>query len=81
VQACAIFAGEQVYQSFVPARLCTAAQWPGLSFSERAGVAIAGSVGEVCMLQFASYAAPQQLGQPLFRFHVDAQGHAQEVHD
>ena len=81
VQSCAIFSGEQVYQTFVPAPLCAAGQWPGLSFSERNGVAIAGSVGAVCMLQFVTYTAPEQLGQPLFRFRVDAQGHAQEVRD
>jgi len=81
VQSCAIFSGEQVYQTFVPAPLCTPAQWPDLTFSERNGVPIAGSVGEVCMLQFVTYAAPEQLGQPLFRFRVDAQGHAQEEGD
>jgi hypothetical protein len=81
VQACAIFAGEQVYQTFVPATLCTPAHWPGLSFSERNGVPIAGNVGEVCMLQFATYTTADQLGQPSFRFRVDAQGHTQEVRD
>jgi len=32
-------------------------------------------------LQFVTYTAPEQLGQPLFRFRVDAQGHAQEEGD
>jgi hypothetical protein len=81
VQACAIFSGEQVYQTFVPTSACTPEQWPGLSFNERNGVPIAGSVGDVCMLQFATYTAAEQLGQPRFRFRVDAHGHAQEIRD
>lgn len=81
VQTCAIFSGAQVYQTFVPADQCTTAQWPGLEFSERRGLPIAGKVGAVCMLQFLTYTTPEQLGSPLFRFHVDWNGHAQEVRD
>ena len=81
VQACAIFSGAQVYQTFLPADRCSAAQWPGLAFSERHGVEIAGSVGAVCMLQFETYTTPGQLGSPLLRFRVDRSGHAQEVPD
>jgi hypothetical protein len=81
VQSCAVFAGEQVYQTFVPADRCTAASWPGLAFSERQGIPIAASVGDVCMLQFATYTKPEQLGAPLFRFRVSADGHAQEIRD
>jgi len=79
VQSCAIFAGAQVYQTFLPADLCTPVQWPGLTFSERQGTPIAASVGDVCVLQFATYTAPAQLGAPLFRFRVDSDGNAQEI--
>lgn len=81
VQSCAIFAGAQVYQTFLPAERCTPVYWPGLAFSERHGTPIAASVGDVCMLQFATYTAPDQLGAPLFRFRVGSDGHAQEIRD
>jgi len=81
VQSCAIFAGTQVYQTFLPADRCTPADWPGLAFSERQGTPIAASVGDVCMLQFATYSAADQLGAPLFRFRVGGDGRAQEFRD
>jgi hypothetical protein len=81
VQSCAIFAGVQVYQTFVPPDRCTPAHWPGLAFSERQGTPIAATVGDVCMLQFVTYSAADQLGRPLFRFRVDNAGHAQEIRD
>jgi len=81
VQSCAIFAGAQVYQTFLPAERCTQAHWPGLAFSERQGNPIAASVGDVCMLQFATYTAADQLGTPRFHFRVGSDGHAQEIRD
>jgi hypothetical protein len=80
VQACAIFAGEQVYQTIAPADRCAAAQWPGLALGERRGVPLAERIGDVCLLQFAT-TAPDRLGAPLFRFHVGGDGRAQEIRD
>jgi hypothetical protein len=80
LQACAIFAGAQVYQTLLPAAQCDASQWPGMVVSERNGVPVSGRIGNLCILQFATY-RPDQLGMPLVRFHVDVDGHIHELVD
>lgn len=78
LQACAIFAGKPVYQTIVPAQRCTAQDWPGLELAQQKNILLADRIGNVCILQFANY-RPDQLGAPLFRFRVDADGHATAI--
>ncbi len=74
VQGCAIFAGALVSQTLVTNKTCDAAHWPGLVVREHDGIPLGGSIGNLCLLPFASWKA-DELGEPLFRFHVDADGH------
>ena len=80
LQGCAIFAGELVYQTLVGADRCAAEYWPGLTLTTQHGVVLASRLGDLCFLQFATY-RQEQLGQPLFRFRVAADGHAREIPD
>jgi len=80
VQSCAVFAGAPTYQSYVPAEACEAARWPGLPLAQTPGLVSLQTLGSVCIARFAVW-KPDQLGTPLFRFRVDSDGHAQEIHD
>ncbi|MEP6485149.1 MAG: hypothetical protein ABJB01_11935 [Rudaea sp.] len=80
IQGCAIFAGSVVFHTLLENGQCDLGLWPGLDVRKRNGTPLIGSIGNLCFIPFAS-GEREKLGSPLFRFHVDAQGHVQEELD